>query len=500
MKKIIYFLFLSVLLTSCYEDKSSDRYDPIGSLSIEGIEEEYDLVSLLDALVITPTVRSTDPADSRFEYLWTLYPNQWLGSDTNPQPHPIDTLSQEKDLSYDVALDPGNYTVALRVTNADNGYTVYSRTTLRVNTQFTTGYYFLKETAGGNTDLDFLTPAGDLVADLLVARLGAPITGKPTRLGYVKSYNYVNDNTGQASNGQVLMAMAEKDLRIMNISDMSLVYDFRTMFFEEKQPDEKPVTFFTDFFSRPYFFTNKGIYMSQGGSTGKYGFITKPSTGDAELSPYCVISTGSFTLMFNFFDEKSNRLAYINYNGAWQEMSSNTINLDSLYQYRRDLLMMGTNGWAVFQDEGNPSARYLYKLLLTSGRNPITEIRTIDPALNFCRAQVYASNKSGDTRMLYGGVGDKLYMYNTGDDSEKLLSPAGMSSGEQITMITHKIAAPETYLMIGTHKDGNYKVYMYTLAAGEPYGDPVVTASGQGKVVDMHYVNPNLSSSYNFTY
>ena len=55
------------------------------------------------------------------------------------------------------------------------------------------------------------------------------------------------------------------------------------------------------------------------------------------------------------------------------------------------------------------------------------------------------------------------------------------------------------YLAVGTHKDGKYKVYLYEILGGKPYGKPVRVLEGEGKVVKMHYVDPSMSMvSYSY--
>lgn len=515
MKRLLYLILALPLLTGCYEDKSSTKYDPIGSLTISGIEDEYSVIAMINPLTITPTVTSTDPGDNpaQFEYRWLLYPSS---SSSNTPPVP-DTLAQgvgAKDINCDIALSPGKYTVQLRALNPKTGYAVYKTASVTVNTAFSTGYYFLKETADGNTELDFMNPAGDMAQDLLESLLGAPISGAPTRLGYFVDYSYMDDETGEYVYCKALMPMGGNDLRLLKVEDMSLIYDHTTLFYGE-EPDEKPLMCFNDLASRPTYISSKGLYASkqmpgpwyQMYGTGKFGLEIAPA-GGVSFSPNCIVSTGSFTTMFNFFDEKNGNLVYINYNSAIQTMSNDN-GLDySPKGITNTLLFMGTNSWAIFQDKANPQTRYLYKLTLSSGRNPITAKTTIDPALNFGKAQVYGSNKSGNTGYLYAGVGDKLYRYDTAFDAtvyptgspEALMSPNGIGSGEQITMITHKTNAPSTYLMIGTYKDGKYKVYMYTLSGGVPSGAAVLVASGTGKVVDVQYTSPSLSSNYNVNY
>ena len=44
-----------------------------------------------------------------------------------------------------------------------------------------------------------------------------------------------------------------------------------------------------------------------------------------------------------------------------------------------------------------------------------------------------------------------------------------------------------------------YKVYLYEILGGKPYGKPVRVLEGEGKVVKMHYVDPSMSMvSYDY--
>ena len=55
------------------------------------------------------------------------------------------------------------------------------------------------------------------------------------------------------------------------------------------------------------------------------------------------------------------------------------------------------------------------------------------------------------------------------------------------------------YLVFATRKDGKYKVYLYEILGGKPYGKPVRVLEGEGKVVKMHYVDPSMSMvSYSY--
>jgi len=169
-------------------------------------------------------------------------------------------------------------------------------------------------------------------------------------------------------------------------------------------------------------------------------------------------------------------------------------------------LFMGSSGWCVVEDgvQGsieNPLKRLIYKLNTEISQwnliDPIQEIHEIT-ATNFRQAQVYGSNKSTHTHMLYASIDGRFYTYNTTTRSEARVDLPAIGTGEVITMITHRPGvhnpnnrnAPAAgFLFIATYHAGSntYKVYMYGMLAGAPTGDPVAIMSGTGKVVDMQY-------------
>lgn len=476
MRKITYFLatvFLPVVLsTGCYEDKSSDRYDPFGEITVTDIETSYYQLVFVDHLKITPKVVSTHPQE-KFDYLWTIYKGNTL----------LDTIADQKDLDWLITLDPGAYSVVLRVTNAANNYAEYFKTTLTAATPFMNGFYFLKETPDGNTEMDFRYPEGEMVYDLLKARLGAPLRGAPNKLSIVKQYSYTNVETTQFVRGTIVFPTSKQEAVLLLINDISLIYDHRSMFYGEEPHEVPHAIFYT--FQNPFYISSLAGYLTQQTTytlgSGKFGFPTSPAGGESAFSKYMILSpTSAFPLAL--FDEKGGRL--IRY------MYSNTVFIDTP-GITHKFLFMGAkssqaDGWMIFEDRANPSQRYLY-FLKNGSMNTVDRIENLDPALNFSKASLYGSNKTGGTnQMLYGVVGSKIYMYNTAAKTEKLLAPEGFDTNVEITMLTHKNGAGE-YLVIGTYKSGRYKVYMYKMAGGEPTGPPEVVAEGEGRVVDVQH-------------
>ena len=91
-------------------------------------------------------------------------------------------------------------------------------------------------------------------------------------------------------------------------------------------------------------------------------------------------------------------------------------------------------------------------------------------------------------------------MYDLEQNTEEPLSLTDMVSGEEITYISNRYWMGDAvednnfdYLAIATHKDGKYKVYLYEILGGKPYGKPVRILEGEGKIVKMHYVHPSMT-------
>jgi hypothetical protein len=328
------------------------------------------------------------------------------------------------------------------------------------------------------------------------------------------SYPYINKANGQPETGAALIPMGGKDMKILLLEDMSLVYDHNEIFFSGVAPDHKPIRAFSlSPFGYATFVFDDGAYVASSNSkTGKVGYPVAPD-GGCSLSPHGMMSADEFYITMGqllFFDELNGRMVYYDYAAKLIKLSG--LNGISPTGITHRPLFMGTGGWSVFYDP-NSSSRYLYLLerdwfaALTA---PITEIRPLSAATapNFSSATIYGSNKT-DKQFLYGSIGDKLYLYNTGNDTEKQLSPTGFGAGEEITMITHKRGVhnpadrndTKGYLFIATHKDGSYKVYLYKVTGGEPDGAPIVL-QGTGKVVDMQYAGGtyDYSNSYSVSY
>ena len=169
LKYILDILFI-LLVVGCFDDEGNYSYIKISDIELSGIEKDYRKYSMQDSLIIPVTVK-TEYDKSDLRYVWFIY----KGSDMES----VDTISRERDLVYPVVEDEGEYTVVLKVQNTVNQYAEYASTNLIVETAFSRGFYILKATESGGTELDFRSEDGKMGYNLLEKVLENPLTGFP---------------------------------------------------------------------------------------------------------------------------------------------------------------------------------------------------------------------------------------------------------------------------------------------------------------------------------
>ena len=177
MKKTIFIALLTGLSLSwsaCTDDNSSMGNEVVG-IVVEGLAEDlnvasYQGVNLKD--LIHPTVMTTIP-EEQLSYAWYLYSNE--NSEGRYKNY---LIASGKEPDYEVNLPSGTYTLVFEVTNTETGYAKIVESTIRTSTSFSRGFYILKETNEGNTDLDMLNDDG-LLEDLITNISGSPLQGKP---------------------------------------------------------------------------------------------------------------------------------------------------------------------------------------------------------------------------------------------------------------------------------------------------------------------------------
>ena len=510
--KILSIYLFVVLVSACYDDKGNYDYHEISEVKIEGLEESFSKISYQDVLHLEPVVTASG-GESEFDYLWTLN----LLKDDNITSErlkiKLDTIGYDRVLDFPVNIKQGYYDLVLRVTNKSNQLATFRVMSLSVVTKFSEGFYLLKD-MGNSTDIDLHTPDNGVISDIFLKMDGERMSAAPVGLGLDPGYCFVDDATAERVITQALTVCTENDVRISNIGDMSPIYTHNTMFISGEVPEEKPYYMWRNIFGVGYI-SDQGVYFSTQAvaqnlfGSGKFGFPAMVNS-EEETKPN---KNGVFTASggFCFLDELKRRFLFLNYNGLLYAYSDfDKDNQEKEYKpndIQHHLKFFGGNfigsnslAYALFEDGHTKGKHYIYQLEVQPVYyNPIKSVVEVASTSKLNGANLFATNEL-TAKVMYFVNNNQLYMYDLEQNTEELISLTDMVCGEEITYISNRYWTGDAiednnfdYLAIATHKDGKYKVYLYEILGGKPYGKPVRILEGEGKVVKMHYVHPSMT-------
>ncbi len=503
MKKIYSAMLIGLAaLTACTDDDSTYGTDT-HYINISGIEESYNGVSFSgEELHISPNITSSF-GDGDLEYLWTCYNNaddQNLKYDDNWNPIPIhiDTIGHDHDLNFPIALTDGVYHVLLTVTSRSTGYSQQLRTTLNTSSVLSNGFYVLKETSDGNTDIDLYNPTlGEVVTDIITTNQGQPIAGRPRKLDVVHQMAFIDEETGQKSGANTLCITTENnEVRWIRALDCKTVMDAASCHYEAVN-GEIPYRTVRGYWTC-YFVTSNGVYTAQTpymDSSGIYGAFG--GTGGSTH-----VCGGSFDNYFGivYWAEQTGSLESSDFNGTYSPVYSEVegvgaegLNYDCLYSGLSSAA--GDYFYYLFADKANPEDKYLYTLQPSMMGATIVSVRKVDPESHYAKASLRAISAKQAT-IGYAVDNNKVYSYNLVNvEAEKELSFVGLPADEQITFISNRTYSSYIdqfdYLIVGTQTGTAYRLYFYNTIGGEPDGAPAFTISGTGRLKSLSYVDPN---------
>ena len=153
---------------------------------------------------------------------------------------------------------------------------------LRTNTSFSQGFYILKETADGNTDLD-VYGTESFSEDVLSGIYGAPLSGKPLNLAMTYDQSYIDEATQEMAGTNMVHVFTDAGIyRGFRSEDMTETFNEQTIRFDGMDADELPYAMMRGIYAN-FFFTSKGCYgnysYGNGASSGIYGLTVDGSTG-----------------------------------------------------------------------------------------------------------------------------------------------------------------------------------------------------------------------------
>lgn len=501
-----YFIFITLvfglLLSSCFKDDTNYDYKTISNIEIEGLDDNYKVYSYVEEKLELNPVLKTSYAD--LEYTWYM----WENKESNYDPRDSDwdnaekeIISTEQALSYEVNLKPGPYVLLLEVKSKSNNFTVSKRIDLEVSTTFLRGFYILKETAEGGSDLDLHFEDGEpLVKNILTSTeqqlLSKPLSLSVTyALGYIKGDGFDTDKTNA-----ICVTTEDNDIYFYSTNDMQAIHDRSDVVYGGLNEEDVPYKAVTWGYSN-FLLSSRGATISYTadmmGSSGAFA-NNVGSGGSIHAMPADLQVWG----MVYFWNEEKQVIDYADGlqmsrpNGPYDSNGFSTegmecITCGSIWSVTPNL------GYFLLKDK--QGKKYLYEFNQSVART-IDRIE-LDPSSKMANATSYATNIK-TASYFYFTYNNKIYTYNVTErkEADTPIDLPGIGSDETITYLSYQWleCTPDkdlynfTHLMVGTQKGDTYKVYMYDIVAGFPR-NLVRVIEGNGKFKSIVYVSPRVA-------
>ncbi len=175
MKKLLTYVQVLVLplLLACNEDEGNYDYRAINDVTISGIEESYTVLNGAEKLEISPVITTAQNNDSRLTYEWKVQRKN------SPDLNHREVVSTDRNLSWDVQVPgTGEWVLVFRVTDTETGVVTMTTTNLNVTTRTGNGILLIGENTEGNSQVDFISIAGDTLVMTNVMNEGTGFNNK----------------------------------------------------------------------------------------------------------------------------------------------------------------------------------------------------------------------------------------------------------------------------------------------------------------------------------
>lgn len=513
MKKILFILLsFAIFATSCMEDTGNYDYRDIEDFEITGVESGYSVL-ILENLNIPASISA---AAGDFSAVWFIEQKDIsAGFDDNTV---ADTISRELVLDIPFKYKPGTYNLYLKVTNNNTGVAKYAKTEILASTQFSTGYYLLKETSDGNTEMDLHYPDGDKVENIISFVTGAPLSGKPKTLSYLNDYSYLNEATGEKDVNYLLLPLSENGMYTFNMTDMSIAREYGQWFYSaddtydvKKIHHINSVGFSFAMFTESGVFTNYQCAKYQMYSVGKFSplpdLMYDGTNNYSSSNNVCYFEFDNYT-----YDAVNNQLISVDYNGGVSSVSFQYPPLladqDPTPESFEDKIIYigGVQGYAtdnlVIVCEKADGSRYFYYAMAESESYEMNIANKADfeASSAFADAKIYATCRK-DGNYLYAASGNDVYAINPENGASTKLVIPSMPAGEITYMDTmwYETSGDDSYnyFVIATENSGNYTVAFYEMIGGEPVKgkEPVRILQGKGKIKTVQHADPGKNGN-----
>lgn len=521
MKKYILLgLLCAICTTSClYKDLGNYDYDLLPEMKITGIEK-YNGVKqqFRDILEIKPQVSFGVSKDSDFEHAWYLRSG-----------NSFTLLTTEPNLSYKLVIKGPNH-FRYKVTHKKTGLSIFYDTSCDVVAETERGWYFLKETADGETDMDaqFVTTEGTygtLNENIIRQQEGASLSGKPIGLDW-GNYRYmqVTEDSTKLVTVKALFPTSTREIQVYDIASLSKIADFEDLVGEIPIDERRIESLYSGTGGTQALIHNGGrlrVRMSSGSSKfypeyaqEEYAMHKKPMTAGGGAGMWFFNRTTSSTIIANYgsslFLKYKKDYGFPLLNGTFP---INNHGCDLVYFLRSDAALIANKApgtaYMILRKIEHPDSVFICHMETfnlaanTSGNmNPIQKSDTLQ-AKNYKFLSADHVTMHQDGGLLYFSKGAKIGLYYLGLKSEQADLLDLSADSDEITWFKYLKKNYGNFnvqfqgLVVATHRAGKYQVRVFPiLSGGKPDTNPSHTFPGEGlygegKVVDGKFVDPN---------
>ncbi len=364
----------------------------------------------------------------------------------------------------------------------------YKRYNLTVGTETTDAWWVLKENSNG-TDLDLITPTKTM-PDFISRINGKQMAGAPVSLAFTLYYSEFDSTTNTNVKISSVFVASEQDIVALDYYSGRLIRDYDNFFYEF--PQNRKVTHLFNGPSDIHAVIDNHVYTIPAmKSSAPYTRFSIKVDGNYQLSSQYHAVGAKQPLLYDEISSSfcsvtrgTSLLMYTDNSG----ISPNNMNMELIFIGSRspNIYAPGDVAYAIMK---NGNQYYLINidgtLINRVNSNPIKEMVKIPSDKGVLNADFRTLNENND--IIYYTKGNDIFACKL-DTFEEIPQNLGIGSGETITYMEYVKFAPYggntdwfDYVVIATHQNGQYKLYLHPIQAGniQP-AEKVYT--GEGKV------------------
>lgn len=522
MKKIVIALTAALFVVSCMKDKGNYDYTPAAGYFPEALPEGsidpiYDVIAGEDFALDPQYDHEVD--DSDYDYVWFI-DNAGVR----------DTVGRTLKVDFPVLLKSGLHTLYLKINRRDTNVSRHYSTTLRVVTEFSTGWFVTKETEeGGMTDIDVVNyDNSNHLPDVLKIVNGASMEGLPVKSVYDATFQYAFeggyeylDPVGLRSVEPMLTVASTKEIRTVLADEMTNYFDVDKLFMglpDAIAPNDMGVWIYGG--AHFQILVNNGklhyLYCKNGmsGSRGTDGQFSEDMTPTLDIHPsvckvWALNQWVAHGVMF-FLDKKTNTFMRVRGTSAPTPQSRFTLQSGGALT-DQDLVWMQeynrTFGMGILKGKTDGKYYCFNTVNLVSGNiaSPFSGApKEIPAGAVVSTATVRAAHLTNQTIYCSSG-NNEVHAFQTGSVTEqKILT---LPAGEQVSFIRHIESSDDKVsfkhlLVLSNNTDGwHMRLYDFKGATWEIASEtPVQEYSGKGRAVHALYRQLGMVDAFGVGY